>query len=230
MLERILSRMADDRSRALEVLGGGEVYSYRCLGRAVGTARAILRSIAPRAGALKVGILMDNAPEWISVDLALLLEGHTSVPVPLEFSAEQAYGLIQSVDILLLDQQAAGFPHAGMMAAERRHVLNMKDLLDGPGAASGPGVTRRVQGNPVKAIHTSGTTSRPKGVLISAEALSQKVELLADLIGTQALRRYHSLVPLSLLLEQICGIYLILSQAPSSLWRCGGFPYTKATD
>src|SRR3546814_4054511 len=56
-----------------------------------------------------------------------------------------------------------------------------------------------------KIIHTSGTTSRPKGVQLSTQAVGAVLASLRQRMPADAHRRYLSLVPLSLLLEQEIG-------------------------
>jgi long-subunit acyl-CoA synthetase (AMP-forming) len=60
-------------------------------------------------------------------------------------------------------------------------------------------------------IFTSGTTGQPKGVRLSGRQMSASVGALAQATGANAADRYLSLLPSSLLLEQIAGIYVPLS-------------------
>ena len=60
-------------------------------------------------------------------------------------------------------------------------------------------------------IFTSGTTGNPKGVCLSGRQLLASVAALAEASGASAADRYLSVLPNSLLLEQIAGTYLPLS-------------------
>jgi long-subunit acyl-CoA synthetase (AMP-forming) len=219
MLESILARLLTDDGSALQVLGRDMDLSYRRLGAGVAQ---VLRLLERHRGAgggagLRVGLFMPDGPEWVCADLALMLGGHRSIPIPLEFSPAQAFALLREADVCLTVPEVVEAPHLARFPSRLRLELRDEWLFaqDNPGLEVGvptgldPDATRLV-----KAIHTSGTTDQPKGVLLSYGAISSKVETLTRLIGVSHLRRYLSLVPLSLLLEQICGIYLTLS--------CGG--------
>ncbi|BDU74532.1 AMP-binding protein [Mesoterricola silvestris] len=212
MLERILRNLESSDAPAIEVLGTPGAYSYRRLGSAVARLQRQLADRAARLGKdrLRVGLFMPNGPEWVCADLALLFGGHLEVPVPLEFTSSQARALLHGADLCLVDGSGAHAPQLACVPRSRRVLVRMP--MAG-GTAEPPTWT----GDPdrgrllVKAIHTSGTTSSPKGVLLSDRAIQAKVDTLRPLIGEPNLRRYFSLVPLSLLIEQICGIYLPLS-------------------
>ena len=60
-------------------------------------------------------------------------------------------------------------------------------------------------------IFTSGTTGKPKGVCLSERQLLASVTALAEASRASAADRYLSVLPNSLLLEQIAGTYLPLS-------------------
>src|SRR6202008_22637 len=60
-------------------------------------------------------------------------------------------------------------------------------------------------------IFTSGTTGKPKGVCLSERQLLTSVPALAEASCAAASDRYLSVLPNSLLLEQIAGTYLPLS-------------------
>lgn len=61
-----------------------------------------------------------------------------------------------------------------------------------------------------KVIHTSGTTSAPKGVRIRAAGLDRLLAELNGRVPTDLGRRYLSVVPLSLLIEQVAAEYLTM--------------------
>ncbi len=216
MRQRLLHRLLTSDAPAVQRLGSPEALSYRQLGCAVAALQGLLiRETASKAKPrLRVGLFMPNGPEWVCADLALLLAGHCEIPVPLEFTPEQASSLLKDVDVCLVTPAERDAPQMACVPRQRRIVVRLENLHCKPGEslsmASDPARPPR---DPAiaKAIHTSGTTSEPEGVLLSFKAIEAKVDTLSTLIGESRLRRYLSLVPLSLLLEQICGIYLTLS-------------------
>ncbi|KYF71663.1 AMP-binding protein [Sorangium cellulosum] len=163
-------------------------------------------------GGLRVGLVMANSPEWVAADLALLLSGSVEVPIPLAFSAAQARSLLEHVDLCLVDgpgqARLRGWAEAGVAAP--RCVPVDVDALSRRG---GPRdlTPRRRQDFICKIIHTSGTTSAPKGVKIRALGVDDLVEALRREVRPGTYARYLSMVPLSLLIEQVTGIYMTLS-------------------
>lgn len=176
----------------------------------------------------KVGLVMKNSPEWVVADLALLRAGQVEVPVPLAFAAEQALYLLDGVDVCLVDRDGqtrlkawlASAPTGTRLPAMWR--VDVDDLLaqplpggslaldlgDGDGD-DGAGQARAFDDDDVcKTIHTSGTTSRPKGVRIRQAGLAALMASLRERIEPGHYRRYLSLVPLSLLIEQVTAAYM----------------------
>ncbi len=178
-----------------------------------GQADEVRRRLAGRlrrhvqAGA-RVGLVAGNTPEWVVADLALLTADLVEVPVPLAFSAEQAGSLLTGTDVCLVDEQGAvrlaewGFG-AGRIVL-RIDDEGSPDVVTAPVAASHPAPAADV----VKIIHTSGTTGAPKGVMIRRAGIEALLESLAAMLPDGGLRRYVSLVPFSLLIEQVAGLYL----------------------
>jgi long-chain acyl-CoA synthetase len=187
--------------------GTGKKLTYAQLHRA---ARSIAHTIRKHAkqGAV-IGLVAANSIEWAQADLALLIGRYTEVPVPLGFSADQAAHLLASCQLILVDEtggrQMAAWAAAAADAFPSRDTLSIEQINDldvaAPGAAD--------EGDWIcKIIHTSGTTSKPKGVKIRAEALDVVLRSLSALTRPGDYARYLNLVPFSLLLEQITALYM----------------------
>src|SRR5262249_39755534 len=148
-----------------------------------------------------------DSAAWVVADLALFLVGAIEIPVPLAFTPEQGAHLLRSASLCIVDQ--------GSILAPALSELTPQVQLVQPAAASPAGLQQLPAGRGyaevVKVIHTSGTTSEPKGVQIRGTALALLVDELAQRLGAMAARRYLSLVPLSLLIEQVSAIYLPLT-------------------
>jgi long-chain acyl-CoA synthetase len=209
----------------VEVMGesrsGTARYSRAEIAHAVGVVEGWLDAHGHVASApLKVGLVMDNAPEWIVADLALLASGAIEVPVPLAFSADQAFHLLEGIDLCLVNEPGAirmaqWRADAGKTdVAPPMRLVDMESLSAQPPQPISPGNEQRnvvsVAGNDgiCKVIHTSGTTSRPKGVRIRRDGLSALLQSLRVQTPAAAYERYLSLVPLSLLIEQVTGCYV----------------------
>jgi long-subunit acyl-CoA synthetase (AMP-forming) len=146
----------------------------------------------------RVGLLFANGPDHVVCDLALSFAGKELVPLPEFFSDAQLLHVVQ----------AAQLSHAvaDSVSAERATRLGLTvhqlaaESLTNIAPASDAG----------RIIFTSGTTGKPKGVCLSGRQLLASVAALAQATGASAADRYLSVLPNSLLLEQIAGTYLPL--------------------
>lgn len=153
-----------------------------------------------------LGIATRNSRDWLVADLACLFAGITALPLPLAFSQSQAEHLAERCDGFLVD--AAGertLADRWMLEFPHNRVRHLSEpALERP-------LLREPDGEWIcKIIHTSGTTSRPKGVRLSTAAVGAMLTSLRQEMPADAHRRYLSLVPLSLLLEQVTAAYLPL--------------------
>lgn len=162
---------------------------------------------------LKVGLVMHNSPEWVAADMALLAVAAVEVPVPLAFAAAQAMHLLQGVDLCLVDARGAVRLqewHAADAEAAKPEILSvtLEQLLALP--AKPLRFLARDTPHVGKVIHTSGTTSQPKGVRIRLSGLDALLASLRQRIAPGHFGRYLSVVPLSLLIEQVTAVYMTL--------------------
>ncbi|MEZ0092833.1 AMP-binding protein [Streptacidiphilus sp. EB129] len=157
-----------------------------------------------------VGLVAANGPEWVAADLALLLGGYVEVPVPLAFSGEQAASLLREVRVCLADR-------AGVRKLEEWGLAGSIAIIPVTADEAPAAGTRDEQqeflpddaeDRIIKVIHTSGTTGVPKGVKIRANALGALLDSLESISPAGVYERYLSLVPFSLLIEQVTAVYL----------------------
>ena len=185
-----------DNPVALETTEGN--ITYRDLFTRVMEMREQLQAAAVR----HVGILCENGPLWVVVQLAALDCGIPLTPIPSFFSsAQQRHVITQSgVDCLFTDNPAyvpdlnSEFaPHHSIVQAFYRSIEEV----------SLPNDTALV-------TYTSGTTGQPKGVCLSLEHLLQISQDLTQLIADHNLRRHLCLMPLPVLLENVAGFFVPL--------------------
>ncbi|GHE57358.1 AMP-binding protein [Streptomyces capitiformicae] len=232
-LEQSLMDLAEDERPLVEVLApDGSVarsYSYRHVVRAAAELARTLRERPVRdrgargagdptdPGQLQVGVVTANGPEFLVADFAVLGARGVEVPVPLAFTAEQAAAMLEDIDICLADE--AGARRLREWGAEKvlppGVPLQVLDLERPAASETAAPLFPRAEATArlCKIIHTSGTTSRPKGVCIRESALEELIGSLRAAMPPRAYRRYLSLVPLSLLIEQVTAVYLVVCDA-----------------
>lgn len=191
-----LSRHAAERPDAIAFRDDQSALSWAALaGRVAGMAAQL--QTAPQT----VAIGLPGGIDYVLADLALCLTGRRQVPLPFFFSAEQIAHILQETQagaVIAADPTPfAGLPLT-VIAPAREAVFPLPDLTGG---------AERV-------IYTSGSSGRPKGVVIHERQLGASLAALSGVVGAGPQDRHLSVLPLAQLLEQICGIFLpILSGA-----------------
>lgn len=149
-------------------------------------------------GIRRLALELDNGPEWAIVDLACLAAGIVVVPLPPFFSDAQKEWVRASASV---DAQIGGETMAGWSghdfafgSLQTRELTHLVPLPAGT----------------AKITYTSGTTGEPKGVCLSQDGLFWTARTLANALNSTALKRHLVSLPLSILLENLCGIYIPL--------------------
>jgi HIP---CoA ligase len=134
----------------------------------------------------RVAIWAPNSADWIIAAFGLLTAGGTLVPVNTRFKAAEAADIIaRSGAKLVLVQK--GFLGLDFTTPPGVPVIDLKsDFL-----ASGTPAERKVSGTDIAdIIFTSGTTGRPKGVMMPHAATLRLYAEWNDLAGTREGDRY----------------------------------------
>jgi long-chain acyl-CoA synthetase len=205
---------------AVEEMAGPGVPARRHTYRAVlSAAVALAEELVPgpplEPGSLTVGILTGNAVEGVVADAACLLAEVRSVPIPLAFARDQARHLLSTAAVCVVDEQgrrrldewggpSAVLPPTCVLVTARMGADRSPDVVLGWADRA----ARFDEDSLCKIVHTSGTTSTPKGVMLRRGAVDALVEAVGDRIGVEAWQRYVSVVPISLLVEQVLAVYL----------------------
>jgi long-chain acyl-CoA synthetase len=193
--------VAPDRCALIEL--DGRRYSLHEL-------RASVASIADRLTAafgpcegLVFGIAMRSSFDWVSVMLAVTQAKAVLLPVPLEFSDDQIGSLLGKASAVFVGDDRTEHRLADLLPRTPR--LHPSEFGAWPQGRPGERVETCLYG----IIHTSGTTSRPKGVKIRSDAVGLLVRNLMKRVPAGPLH-YLSIVPMSLLIEQVLGVFLPL--------------------
>jgi len=220
----LLARAESDAVMVEVLSSGGSPGTRHTYRQLIGAARVLAVDLCRRSAELgrpvRVGLLAENSAQWVVADLAALFARAVEIPVPTAFTAEQASSLLAEADLCLVDARGqewldrwagassvlpAGCPVTaidlpGLLEAARSVPLDR--LADEIAAAED------ADDLVVKVVHTSGTTSMPKGVRVRLHGIEALLASLSGRVDDQAFTRYLSVVPLSLLIEQVAGLYM----------------------
>jgi long-subunit acyl-CoA synthetase (AMP-forming) len=147
-----------------------------------------------------IGIYAPNGIAWVIAQLACALAGKIAVPLPTFFSAAQLGHVVRdaSVDLILASEQTAalalqsGVPTIVIDMIDIHREAGLPDVIDGFG----------------QIIYTSGSTGQPKGVRHQSGQIAWSAAALESATGAAATDSYLSVLPLPLLLETICSIFI----------------------
>jgi long-chain acyl-CoA synthetase len=135
------------------------------------------------AGTRVLATLLDNGPGFAALDEAAAHEGVVHVPLPLFFTPEQRQHALQAagVDTLISAQGVQRLPPAQF-----------------PSVALPQGTA--------KITFTSGTTGKPKGVCLGAEAMNAVADGLNTALAPLGITRHLNALPFAVLLENLAGL------------------------
>ncbi len=148
-----------------------------------------------------MAVLADNGTTWVTADLAALQAGVVHLPLPAFFSDTQlAHALDASGTDLLLTDQAMRVTALDLGFRE----IGQWDGLALLGRAVVP--VPLPQGT-AKISFTSGSTGTPKGVCLSSSGLLETARAVDTALSGLSIQRHLAVLPLSLLLENVAGLY-----------------------
>jgi len=149
-----------------------------------------LAELRPRV----LGLLADNGPDWLALDLAAERAGIPLVPLPAFFTLEQMKHAASASGMDALYTQSPATARA--LGFERAHSEGWYRRDSAP-VALPQGTT--------KISFTSGTTGTPKGVCLGAAQQHALAQALEAATRPLKLRRHLCLLPLPVLLENVAG-------------------------
>lgn len=196
----ILERLAELGSQrlphpALQDVNGQ--LSYAELHAAVIATAAALKD----SGIRTLGLLLDNSPAWVIVDLAALHAGIRVIPLPTFFSRQQIAHVIRDtgIDALFTDEHTPGWQGFTQRTSPVPGTVMLQATRDAAADIYPAGTA--------KVTFTSGTTGQPKGVCLDSAAMRSVAESIVTAAADSGIDRHLCLLPLALLLENITGVY-----------------------
>src|ERR1700730_1899834 len=145
-----------------------------------------------------IGICAPNGLAWVIAQLACAFAGKTVVPLPSFFSPAQLRHVVldSSVEFILASEQTKALALQSGVPANAididRTGAGLPEMIDGFG----------------QIIYTWGSTGQPKGVRHQSGQIAWSAAALASETGATATDSYLSVLPLPLLLETICSIFI----------------------
>ena len=207
---------------------GWQALTWRAMGRLVARWRAALAG-EPLAAGDRVAMVLRNCPEWVAFDMAAMSLGLVTVPLYTDDRADNAAYILQDAAVKVLLVQDAGrwrrlaeavgndpWPlrvvlldggaEAQRLAAADPRVRMADDWL--PPSAPEPAQREGDGGALATIVYTSGTTGRPKGVMLSHRNLLSNAHASVTLVDCYQEDLFLSFLPLSHTLERTAGCYL----------------------
>jgi long-subunit acyl-CoA synthetase (AMP-forming) len=150
-----------------------------------------------RAGA-PVAVRLPNSLAWVVVDLALIRLGWTSLPLPSFFTdAQRDHAMRDAGAALLIELELEAEGDLSVAGTALRVTpLHLP--------------ARALPAGTAKITYTSGSTGQPKGVCLSLSHMEAVGAALVQAIGSDYAGLHLPLLPLSILLENVAGLYTTL--------------------
>ncbi len=203
--------------------GSRDRYTYRQLRQRAESVGAWLQRSGLQPGA-RCAVLANNSPDWVAVYLGIVAAGHTAVPLDTAFNGEQVEKLLRDCGASLIFADAKHLPIA--QHASIGHQLKVA-LIDEPhvplqpelpglgemylAGADGFTPSSSKPEDVACILYTSGTTSDPKGVMLTHANLRGEMESAFRYIRFDYTDAILGVLPLFHALAQMANLMLPLA-------------------
>ena len=195
-------------SRIAYSMFDGEDVTYAEVGRRIARVQEILTTSGLRPGD-KVALLSSNMPNWGVCYFAITSAGMIAVPILPDFSGEELDMIIEHSEAKALLVSDRLFTKLSRQTIDRLNVVvrtkNLGVIAQHTRAEGAVGIPKPEDLAVI--IYTSGTTSKPKGVMLTHEALCKQVDISASIFPVDGGDTFLSVLPLSHTYE--CSIGMI---------------------
>ena len=195
-------------SRIAYSMFDGEDVTYAEVGRRIARVQEILTTSGLRPGD-KVALLSSNMPNWGVCYLAITSAGMVAVPILPDFSGEELDMIIEHAEARALLVSDRLFTKLSRKTIDRLNVVvRTKNLGVIAQHVRETGATAIPKPDDLAVIiYTSGTTSKPKGVMLTHAALCKQIDLSTAIFPVCGDDIFLSVLPLSHTYE--CSIGMI---------------------
>jgi long-chain acyl-CoA synthetase len=223
MFETTTKRHATRVAMRIEREGRKEQYTYADLRELATRAAAFFASHGIKGGE-RVMLFSHNAPEWGMTYFGVLKAGATCIPVDPESSTEEVVNFARAGDASgvvisarLLEEHVDLAKQLKTAKLNSIKIWTFKEVFEMPDQETEDQrlalLPQRVQGQSVASlIFTSGTTGRPKGVMLSHRNLTSMVSMLASIFDMDTSDGVLSVLPLHHTFEFSTGFLTPLSR------------------
>ncbi|MBQ7856775.1 MAG: AMP-binding protein [Alistipes sp.] len=203
-LEKFSDRVAFSLWRGAEV-------TYKEVGERVQQIQEMLMDADVQPGD-RVAILSSSVPNWGVAYFAITSAGYVVVPIMPDFSSEDIDRIVEHSESKALFVSDKLFSKLSKTTADKLNlVVRTKNLgIISQNVKGGKGATRTPQPEDLAAIiYTSGTTSQPKGVMLTHYNLCSQLWMIDKLFLVHETDIFLSVLPLAHTYE--CTIGLVLA-------------------
>lgn len=172
----------------------------------------------------KVALLSTSMPNWNACYFATVISGMVAVPILPDFSPDAIVAILEHSESKALFVSDKLFAKIPVQAKERLDVIiravNIK-VIDGQKAGTTPMPEAIPEPGPedlATIIYTSGTTSSPKGVMLTHRALCNQLHMLISMIEVLPQDVFLSILPLSHTYECSLGMLYPFMQGASVVY------------
>ena len=208
LYELVRNSVENFASRIAYSMFDGEDVTYAEVGRRVARVQEILTTSGLRPGD-KVALLSSNMPNWGVCYFAITSAGMVAVPILPDFSGEELDMIIEHAEAKALLVSDRLFTKLSRKTIDRLNVVvrtkNLGVIAQHVREAGATGIPS--PDDLAVIIYTSGTTSKPKGVMLTHKALCKQIEISSAIFPVHGDDTFLSVLPLSHTYE--CSIGMI---------------------
>ena len=208
LYELVRNSVENFASRIAYSMFDGEDVTYAEVGRRVARVQEILTTSGLRPGD-KVALLSSNMPNWGVCYFAITSADMVAVPILPDFSGEELDMIIEHAEAKALLVSDRLFTKLSRKTIDRLNVVvrtkNLGVIAQHVREAGATGIPS--PDDLAVIIYTSGTTSKPKGVMLTHKALCKQIEISSAIFPVHGDDTFLSVLPLSHTYE--CSIGMI---------------------